>query len=88
MVKAKGIEGVGEAAVRGRWSGEAVDFNAHEGKGCPASEGPGAGINSFSHRLEGCDGGKRYIPQMETRTIAMWRDLTNGARDIAPAKIR
>lgn len=87
-MEAKGVERVGKAVVRGGWSGEAVNLNAHEGKGCPASEGPGTGINGFSHGLEGCYGEKIYIPQIETRTIAMWRDLTNGARDIAPAKIR
>lgn len=29
-----------------------------------------------------------YIPQMDTRMVAMWRDRTNGASDMAPAKIK
>lgn len=46
VVQAEGIGGggVGEAVVGGGWGGEAVDFDADEGKGGPAGEGPGTGM--------------------------------------------
>lgn len=50
MIEAEGIRrgGVGEAVVGGGWRGEAVDFDADEGKGRPAREGPGAAMAGFS----------------------------------------
>ena len=94
-----GVEVVGcgrEAAVRGAvsengvWGCKAVDFDAHERKRSPAGEGPGAGGSRAVSRWRqmGIARGETYIPQTETRMVANRKDLTNGARDIAAAKMR
>lgn len=71
--------------------GEAVYFNAHERKRSPAGECPRSLCLevSLAHiDLGARTRGKTYKPQIETRMVAVRRDLTNGVSDIAAAKIK
>lgn len=100
----------GETAVGGAvcedggWGGEAVDFDADEGEGSPAGEGPGSDEVEVSD--VGCDrwilvggmdgivsgrdtgGAYTYIPHNETRIVAKRTERTNGASIIAPANTK